>query len=241
MNIDINAIVNNKLKEMEENNTIEKVLEENIEKAIIKGIEGALDSYSLKHQIEDKVEKQVSEVVSEIGFTGYNGFIAEKIKMITEEVCRKDVAEKIQKTFNDILVIKRENIKLSEIFEKYRDYMNESTDEEDKYSLENFWVDIEESEYGWITYKMAREKPERSYYRDDENYIEFTVYPDRDDKKIGSMNTVYIGDKRLENTFKLGNMTEIESLITNIYYNKTPIIIDIEGDDDIETYFDIDN
>lgn len=57
MNIDINAIVNNKLKEMEENKTIEKLLEENIEKAIVKGIEGALDSYTLKHQIEDKIEK----------------------------------------------------------------------------------------------------------------------------------------------------------------------------------------
>lgn len=138
MNIDINAIVNNKLKEMEENKTIEKLLEENIEKAIVKGIEGALDSYALKRQIEDKIEKQVSEVVKEIGFTGYNSFIAEKVKMITEDVCREDIANKIQKTFNDLLIVKRENVKLSEIFEKYKDYMDENTDEEDKYSLERF-------------------------------------------------------------------------------------------------------
>ncbi|NFQ87512.1 hypothetical protein FDG04_20065, partial [Clostridium sporogenes] len=110
MNIDINAIVNNKLKEMEENKQIEKLLEENIEKAITNGIEGALESYSLRRQIEDKVEKQVSEVVKDIGFTGYNGFIAEKIKQITEDVCRDDIADKIQKTFNELLVVKRENI-----------------------------------------------------------------------------------------------------------------------------------
>lgn len=240
MNLDINAIVNNKLREMEKNNTIEKLLEENIEKAIINGIEGALNSYSLKHQIEDKVEKQVSEVVKEIGFTGYNSFIAEKVKMITEDMCREDISEKIQKTFNEILVIKRENVKLSEIFEKYRDYMNENTDEEDKYSLENFWVNIEESEYGWITFKMAKEKPDR-YSRSENNYIEFTVHPNRDNKEIGSISTIYIGDRRLETVLKLGTLSEIESLITNIYYNKTPIIIDIESEDDIETYFDIDN
>lgn len=239
MNIDINAIVNNKLREMEENNTIEKLLEENIEKAITKGIEGALDSYSLKRQIEDKVEKQVSEVVKEIGFTGYNSFISEKVKMITEEICREDISEKIQKTFNEILVVKRENVKLSEIFEKYRDYMNENTDEADKYSLENFWVSVEESEYGWITFKMAKEKTDR-YSRSEDNYIEFTVHPNRDNKEIGSMSTVYIGDRRLETVLKLGTLSEIESLITNIYYNKTPIIIDIESEDDIETYFNID-
>lgn len=239
MNIDINAIVNNKLKEMEENKTIEKLLEENIEKAIVKGIEGALDSYTLKHQIEDKIEKQVSEVVKEIGFTGYNSFIAEKVKMITEDVCREDIANKIQKTFNDLLIVKRENVKLSEIFEKYKDYMDENTDEEDKYSLERFWVSVEESEYGWITFKMAKEKPDR-YSRNEDDYIEFTVHPNRDNKEIGSMSTVYIGDRRLETVLKLGNLSEVESLITNIYYNKTPIIIDIESEDDIENYFDID-
>ena len=58
--------------------------------------------------------------------------------MITEDVCREDIANKIQKTFNDLLIVKRENVKLSEIFEKYKDYMDENTDEEDKYSLERF-------------------------------------------------------------------------------------------------------
>lgn len=159
--------------------------------------------------------------------------------MITEDVCREDIANKIQKTFNDLLIVERENVKLSEIFEKYKDYMDENTDEEDKYSLERFWVSVEESEYGWITFKMAKEKPDR-YSRNEDDYIEFTVHPNIDNKEIGSMSTVYIGDRRLETVLKLGNLSEVESLITNIYYNKTPIIIDIKSEDDIENYFDID-
>ncbi|MBN1039043.1 hypothetical protein DVW12_10045 [Clostridium botulinum] len=246
MNIDINAIVNNKLKEMEENKSIEKLLEENIEKAITKGIEGALDSYSLRNQIEEKVEKQVSEVVKKIGFTGYNGFIAEKIKQITEDVCRDDIAAKIQKTFNEFLIVKRESIKLSEIFEEYRDYMCETTDESEKYELERFYVEVnEEAGYRWITFKMAKEKPERYSYRNEENYIEFTVHrnssdEENEDYRKGWIGTVYLGEKNLKDTLKLGSMSKIETLITNIYYNKTPIIIDIESEDDIETYFDID-
>lgn len=246
MNIDINAIVNNKLKKMEENKQIEKLLEENIEKAITKGIEGALDSYSLKRQIEDKVEKQVSEVVKDIGFTGYNGFITEKIKQITEDVCRDDIADKIQKTFNELLVVKRENIKLSEIFEEYRDYMCESTDEYEKYQLENFWIDVnEDEEYKWLTFKMAKEKPSGYSYRNEENYIEFTIHrksknEDEEDYKKGWLGTVYVGEKNLKDTLKLGNMSKVESLIANIYYNETPIIIDVECEDDIDNYFDVD-
>lgn len=247
MNIDINAIVNKKLKEMEDNSTIEKLLEENIEKAIIKGIEGALDSYSLKRQIEDKVEKQVSEVVKEIGFTGYNGFISEKIKQITENVCRDDISAKIQKTFDELLIVKRENIKLSEIFEEYRNYMCETTDESEKYDLGgSFYVEVNEEEsYRWITFKMAKEKPERYSYRSEGDYIEFTVHrnsckEDDEEYKKGWMGTVYLGEKNLKDTLRIGNMSKIESLITNIYYNKTPIIIDIECEDDIDNYFDVD-
>ncbi|NFL75344.1 hypothetical protein FDB81_06280 [Clostridium sporogenes] len=246
MNIDINAIVNNKLKEMEENKQIEKLLEENIEKAITNGIEGALESYSLRRQIEDKVEKQVSEVVKDIGFTGYNGFIAEKIKQITEDVCRDDIADKIQKTFNELLVVKRENIRLSEIFEEYRDYMCESTDEAEKYQLENFWIDVnEDEEYRWLTFKMAKEKPSKYLYRNEEDYIEFTIHrksykEDEEGYTKGWLGTVYVGEKKLKDTLKLGNMSKVESLIANIYYNETPIIIDVECEDDIDNYFDVD-
>lgn len=246
MNIDINVIVTKKLKEMKENKSIEKLLEENIEKAITKGIEGALDSYSLQREIENKIETQVSAVVKEIGFTGYNGFISEKIKQITEDVCRDDIATKIQKTFNDLLIVKRDNIKLSEIFEEYRNYMCESTDESEKYELERFYVEVnEEASYRWITFKMAKEKPERYSHRSEDDYIEFTIHrnssnEENEDYKKGWMGTVYLGEKNLKDTLKIGSMSKVESLITNIYYNKTPIIIDIECEDDIDCYFDVD-
>lgn len=181
MHIDINAIVNNKLKEMDDNKTIEKLLAENIEKAITNGIESALDSYSLKRIIKEKVELEVSEVVSQIGFTGYNSFIADRVKDITEGVCRGDIANKIQKTFNDILVLKRESIKLSEIFKKYKEYLEEHLDEDEKYSLENFYVDVKQSEYGWLTFDMAKEKP-GNYYSDD-YHINFIVHPGYENKK----------------------------------------------------------
>lgn len=237
MHIDINAIVNNKLKEMDDNKTIEKLLAESIEKAITKGIESALDSYSLKRVIQDKVEKEVSEVVSKVGFNGYNSFIADRVKDITEGTCREDISNKIQKTFNDILVLKRESIKLSEIFKKYKECLEEELDCDEKYSLENFYVDAKKSEYGWLTFDMAKEETD-FYYRSD-YHIKFTVLPGYEDKKIGKLTSVTISGRDLKDAFKLGHISDIELLIANLYYNETPIIIDVESEDDIETYFDI--
>ena len=237
MNINVSEIINNKLMEIEKEHTVERLLEENIEKAINSAIESALDSYSIRRTIEEKLENQISQNLGELDFSSYNSFIAEKMKKIVEETCKSDVAEKIEKTFNDILVVKRENIKLSEIIEKYREWLCEYVDESEKYDLENFYINWEESDYGWITIRMSKEDYNRSLY--DETAIEFTIYKKRENEQIGYLGLVYINGKSLKETLKLSNLTDIESLIVNLYYNKTSIEIDID-EYEIDNSFDID-
>lgn len=240
MNIDISKIVIDKIKDMEEKKVVENAIEETIEKSIVKAVKDALESYRLRHTIEEKVEKEVSAVVSQIGFTGYNGFIAEKIKQIVEETCNADIAEKIEKTFNGILVIKRDSIKLSEICEKYKEYICNNTDESEKYELESFYVSVEEegSPYNWLTFKFAKEKSK--YHSYGNNEIEFTVHRNKDGK-TGRISTVLIGGNAIDEKLNFGRMSDMEKLLCNIAYNKTPIEIDVECEDDIDNYFDIDN
>jgi hypothetical protein len=125
LNINIQEIVDNKLKALNDDGTIKTAIEKTIETTVLKAITDALGDYKLRNAIEDQVSKEVSAVVADIGFTAYNSFIAEKVKQITEGVCRVDIAEKIQKTFDEMLVMKHEGIKLSEIFEKYREWVCE--------------------------------------------------------------------------------------------------------------------
>ena len=61
MNIDIKAIIDNKIEEMDKNNEVQKCIEEGIQKAIISGVKEALDGYSIKRIIEDKMKEQVSQ------------------------------------------------------------------------------------------------------------------------------------------------------------------------------------
>jgi len=240
MKIDIQEIINEKIKDMEDKRVVEKTIQETLEKSIVNAITSAMDGYSLKRNIEEKITKEVSSVVADIGFTAYNSFIAEKVKMITEGICQKDIADKIQKTFNEILVIKRDNIKLSEICDKYREWICNDVEEPEKYNLENYYVNIEEGDYGWLTFKFGREKPSSYSRRSNENSIEFTVHKNHDNKKMGWISSVYIDGYNLDNKLNFGRMSEIELLLVNISYNKTPVEIDIESEDDIDSSFDID-
>lgn len=156
MNINIGEIVNSKIKEMEENKVVEKLIEETIEKSITTAITGAIDGWTIKRTIEKKVEDGVNGLVNDIGFTSYNTFIADTIKGIMEGVVQEDLKTKIVKTVDDVLLHKRESIKLSEIFEEYRDYLNEELDYQEKYDLENFIVEIEDEDRGWITYRLNK-------------------------------------------------------------------------------------
>lgn len=236
MNINIGEIVNNKIKEMEENKVVENLIAETIEKSVVKAVSEAIDGYTIKRSIEKKVEKEVCDIVNDIGFTAYNTFIANKVKDITEGTIRKDLEDKIQGTLNGILLNKKENIKLSDLFEMYRDHLNSDTDEHEKYELENFVVEIEDNDRGWITYKLSKEKSKYSWDKFD---IEFIIHENYNDESNGTMWRVKLDGENVDNSLKLGYRSEFENLLVNLMYNETVIEIDIEDEDDIDTSFDI--
>lgn len=242
MNLDIQKIVDNKIQEMDGNETIKTAIEEGVEKLILKSIGDALGDYSLKRSIEQKVSDQVSNVVAAIGFTAYNSFIAEKVKQITEEVCRADIAEKIQKLFNEILIVKRDNIKLSEIFEQYRKWVCETVDEEEKYSLEDFHVKFElDEKYEWYKIELAPKKPDDGYSRySSDDMISFTLHQKYKEPGVGYISNVYIDGCNVREKLKFRHLSDIEALLINLTYNETPIIIDVESEDDIDDSYDVD-
>lgn len=237
MNIDISKIVNDKIKDMEEKKVVETTIQETIEKTITATIKSSLEGYKLKSMIEDKMEKEVSDVVSSIGFTGYNGFIAEKVKEIVQGTLKADVVEKITKKFNEILIRKRDKIKLSEICDAYREYICEHVEESEKYELENFYVSIKEhEEYHWVDVKLAKANDKYSY---DNNEISFTIHRRSNNYDVGYIGSLNIDGYQIDKTLRFGHMSDIELLLVNLKYNDTPVEIDVD-EDDIDSSFDID-
>lgn len=110
------------------------------------------------------------------------------------------------------------------------------TDDQEKHDLEGrFYVKFEESEYGWIDVELGKEKPERYSNRET---IKFTVHKNKDG--AGRLGSVYIDGYNIEKTLRFGYLTSVEALLINAHYNKTPIIIDVDDEDDIDNSFDID-
>lgn len=238
MMIDIKEIVDNKIKAMEDEGTIEAAIERGIENTILKAIDEALGSYSLRNEIEKKIAAQVSLVVNDIGFSAYNSFIADKVSQITKDVCRADIADKIQKTFEEMLIVKRDDIKLSEIFQLYRKWVCEDVKESEKYDLETFHVKFQENpRYGWFDVELAKEKPS-AYSSDD--LIKFTVHQKHNEKGVGYISSTYVDGIDIKKKYRFSGMSEIEVLLVNLTYNETPIIIDVESEDDIDSSYDVD-
>lgn len=236
MNVNVTEIVNNKINQLEADKVIEKAIEDTFEKSIVKGVTDALDSWSLQSAIRDKVSEQVSAVVKDLDFTSYNGFIVSKMKEIVEGICREDLCKKIEKTFTDLFICKRENIKLSEIFEKYREIVCEETNESDKYSRERFYIKCETNErYGWIDCELD-EDPEPSSYSS--KAIRFTVHKHSDG--TGWIANVYLNGHPLDKTLTFGHLNDVELMLVQAVYNKIPIIVDVDNDDYLDNSYDVD-
>lgn len=241
MIINIQDIVNEKIKDMEERKIIEITIGETLEKTILKAVVDALEGYKIKRSIEEKISNEVSSVVNDIGFTAYNSFIAEKVKEITESVCMAEISGKIQDIFNKMLIAKRDIVKISEIFDKYREWVCETVENIEKYDLQNFHIKFEKNEkWGWFDIELAKKEPAGRYGIGDD-VIKFTLHRKCDDKSKGFISGVYLDGLDVKKKIRMGHMTEIELLLVNIMYNETPIDIDVESQDDIDSSYDIDD
>lgn len=238
MNIDIQSIADEKIKSMHESGQIRDRIEKGIEKTVLDAIDGAISGYEIRRTIEKNVSENVSRLITDIGFSAYNGFIAETIKQITEGVMREDVSLKIQNMFTELLVIKHEGIKLSEIFDAYRKWVCEDVEESEKWERRVFVCELDEHESGNFTHYEIKFNDEklRSY---DHPQIEFTMCRYKEEPKT-TISGLSLDGKSLNNTFSLGHMSKIQALLANLYFNKTEIILDIDDVND-ENCFDIDD
>lgn len=241
MNIDVSQIVAAKLAQLDEDGTIKRKIEETLEKTIMSAITSELESYSFRSSIQEQLKASVSTIAADCGLSAYNGYIAEKCKAIVQNLFTTDISERVEKSLNDIMFTKYENIKLSDIFKRYREWVLAHTEESEKYEREKFTHVLEVKEDGsWTEYrcKFADHTLEGFGYNKEKPEIEilFMVFRER---KEASISTLYLNGHYMKDSFKVGRLTDFEAFILNLYYNETKIIMD-EEDVDEDPYFDID-
>lgn len=244
MSIDFNVMIQNKINEMEESGEIKKHFEDALRKLILDSVSSALNGYNFKRKIEEKVESQVAPCLDSLNFTAYNSFICQKVKQITEQYLKEDMAKKVSETFKNIFALKRESIKLSEIFEEYRKWQISYTDTAEMYGLDKqFYASIKSDNGQWLECAISKISPKESM-----------PYSGRERKDIFSCNfgftiskarekivSLYFEGASVDEAVKITSYNEVQTLLLNLYYNETPIILDIESEDDIDTSLGLDH
>lgn len=240
MKLDIQEIINNKLSEMAQNKTIETQIQTSLENTILSSVSSSFGGYEFKRLIEGKVTEVLGESMKKFDFSAYQGFITDYFNKLINNTLKEDLRNKVEQSFNQILFTKRESIKLSEIYNIYRDYLLEELDEDEKYSLSNhFYHDISQSEYT-INIKLGRSEPTR--FSCDDDSVVFEIWPEKEtigaNNEIGKLWRVDIEGKKVGEQLAFGNLSDFELLMTNLYFNKTKIEIDVW--DDIDTTLGLD-
>lgn len=239
MNIDFNEIINNKLQEMAENKVIEKQVEESMEKLITQAVKGAIDSYNLRNALEKQMSEQVSRIVSEIGFAGYNQYIADTFNRMVNVAMAEDIKQKIASAFDNIFINKVTKVKMSEIANKYRDFLMEELDDSEKYDYDNgFNASIEEKEDGSFTYvtvTFSLGKKRFGYSGGNDLKVRLS----RIGKKPYTISSLVFEGRNLSKLEELRYLTDFESYMAALYFNKTEIEMDID-EDDIDTSLGLD-
>lgn len=240
MVIDISKIVSDKLEQMENDRVIRKSIEESLEKNIIDAVSSALSSYYFRRQIEGQIDEVIGGIAGNCGLSAYNGFIAQKAAEIVQNMYDKDISEKVQRALEETLIRDYSGIKLSEIFDKYREWVKENTDTDDQYEYEQFTCRLEQEDDGvWQKYtcKFADHPLSENIYRKERSEIEirFYRYKDEENTRISSL---WLNNHDLKGSMRIGTLTSFEAFLVNLYYNETKVEMDVENVDE-DNYYDI--
>ena len=136
---------------------------------------------------------------------------------------------------------KHENIKLSDIFKRYREWVFEHVEESDKYERQEFHCELNVEEDGCITKytcSFADHPLTDNYYSKERAEIEISIYAYHKDTSH-CITSLYLNGHCMKDTFKVGNLTSFEAFVVNLYYNESLIILDSDDVDD-SNCFDID-
>lgn len=233
--LNIQEIANARIAELHQSGSIKKQIEDGIDKTIKSAIEDAVSSYSFKREIENKVAKELSVVANTIGFDGYAKHLTQKLNNIISKYAKGELAKKIEKEFSSIYLDKRESIKLSEIFEAYKDYLQNELDWEEQIDWGGIRLERENS--GYLSYKVGKPKSSSSRYSyDTDKEFKFCLFGVNNNKKTATIGCVYLDNTNIDEGLIKGYLTDFEMLILNIMYNNTTVVIDC--DEDYDLYFD---
>lgn len=222
MELNVNEIIEKKIKELDENRIIEKAIEDKIEQVIKNAIDSAF-SWDFSRAISDEIRKQIGNIAESVKLNSYNTLIADTVKNITENELKDDLARKVQEKLHDIMLVDNKSIKFSNIVKKFKEAC---LGENETYEYEVSESNKDDGRFHYKTFDFV--EPFNSYA--DKLSITFSKYGD-DDWTI--FKVVYDDETNYstQGISMLKRYDEFECLVLKCLLNRLPIEIDWETED----------
>lgn len=234
MELNINEIACAKIQSMHESGEIRKRIEEGVEKSIYSAIDSACQDYHFRSTIEKNIEEVLGEVAKGVNVDAYKNFLISRLNKAFSSHIKKDIGDKIEADFKRIYLDTPKDIKLSQLVEKYKEWLLTRLDEEERRDWEKFDISFNTEYRYWIDVELK--KPNSHRTSDFENFC-FTIhYENGTNNKIGYISSAIIGHKDFGKEIDFGLIHDFEALVFNLLYTRTRIEIDIEDIDRIDTY-----
>ena len=230
--MDILKIVNDKVTEMLDEGVVETLIAETVESTITKTIKDTFSSYHFRKDIEDKLKTEVDGTLESISFESYRNVMLNQMTAVVEGLQGETFAQMAKAEYESIFG-NSEPLKLSDLFEMIR----EDYKDDEGGSYEEYFTLILDDERrdekflrGWI-HIYFDEEDDTSKYRCANN-ISLIINEDGS----GRIERLKLsGVDYSEKQFRLGYMKDWEKRLLNAYFSKTPIVIDVDDADDVDT------
>ena len=237
MNIDFTKIVADKVAQMEKDGVIQREIEKGVESTVLSAVRYELSGRGLSGALQEQLKTYVAEAAKDLGLAAYNGYIAQAVKAIIADVQQQDLADKVRSALEEVVLKKYESVKLSEIFQKYREWVRDWVDECEWYERKKFTAELVEHQtsryFGHYTCRFAEEPI------DADEDPDVSVVVREGGFGVFKITSLFLNGHDLKNTLHIGTLTEFEAFVANLFYNGTQIIMDVDDiDDDCSFYHD---
>lgn len=216
--IDLNKIINDTLKDIEEEKFVEKVVNENIKSTLKSIIENIFRSYGdFGKQLKEKVEESLKVDFSGLELVCYNELILTAIKEELDNLIKIQGVEKMKESVNNLLSEIKSEYTLSELIEelKSNDYSEHDYDD-------NITLIIDKDKDGYCNIYMDK----------DEDLSRYTCDYNIDIDKDGKPYSIKIKEKEINADVIMSGMYGLDKLLLKIYASGAKIILDCGIDPD---------
>lgn len=235
MEININEIASAKIKMMEESGEIRKRIQDGVEKTVNEAIDSACKDYKFRSGISESISNILGEVAKEVNFSAYANFLRDRMNEQIEKHVKNDMINLMRDSFEKMYFNIPEDIKLSDILAKYKEYIENHLDSDDKKE----WGRIDlsfETEYSCFI-KIRAGRPNTKSYDSYYKGFEISIYKSSNENK-GTITWIRCDGNDFRTSMNLGQLSSFEILIFNLMFTRKEIEVDIDEDFCFDTDFE---